>query len=58
MRILLGAVRGGYEFEAALQFLPIVLEIVFVDELPLTPFGKADKKALRTPFWESAERAI
>ncbi len=32
--------------------------IVFVDEIPLTPFGKSDKKALRKPFWENAERAI
>ena len=32
--------------------------IVFVDEIPLTPFGKADKKALRAPFWVQSERAI
>lgn len=32
--------------------------IVLVDEIPLTPFGKADKKVLRAPFWERAERAI
>lgn len=32
--------------------------IVLVDQIPLTPFGKADKKALRAPFWQRAERAI
>lgn len=32
--------------------------VVFVDEIPLTPFGKADKKRLRTPFWHGAQRAI
>lgn len=32
--------------------------IVLVDEIPLTPFGKADKKKLRAPFWEQSERAI
>jgi fatty-acyl-CoA synthase len=33
-------------------------EIKFVDSLPLTPYGKIDKKALRKPFWEFAERNI
>ncbi len=33
-------------------------EIRFVDELPLTPYGKIDKKALRKPFWEEAGRNI
>lgn len=33
-------------------------KVVLVNEIPLTPFGKADKKALRRPFWEHAERAI
>lgn len=32
--------------------------IVILDEIPLTPFGKADKKQLRRPFWERSERAI
>ena len=30
----------------------------FVDSLPLTPFGKIDKKALRAPHWEGAARQI
>ena len=33
-------------------------EIVFVDHLPVTPYGKIDKKALRKPYWENAEREI
>lgn len=32
--------------------------IELVESIPLTPFGKADKKALRAPFWQDAERAI
>lgn len=33
-------------------------QVVFRDELPLTPLGKPDKKALRAPFWEGRERAV
>jgi fatty-acyl-CoA synthase len=29
-----------------------------VQEIPLTPFGKADKKRLRAPFWADQERSI
>lgn len=32
--------------------------VEFVDNLPETPFGKIDKKALRAPFWADAGRAI
>ncbi len=32
--------------------------IDFVDTLPLTPLGKLDKKALRSRYWESADRAV
>lgn len=32
--------------------------VEFVDELPMTPYGKIDKKALREPYWENAEREI
>lgn len=32
--------------------------IDFVDALPLTPLGKLDKKALRSRYWESADRAV
>ncbi|MHC1560761.1 AMP-binding protein [Actinomycetospora sp. C-140] len=29
-----------------------------VDDLPVTPFGKVDKKALRAPHWAGRERSI
>lgn len=29
-----------------------------VDDLPVTPFGKIDKKALRAPYWADRERSI
>ena len=33
-------------------------QVVFRDELPLTPLGKPDKKALRSEFWQGRERAV
>lgn len=33
-------------------------EIRLFEALPLTLYGKIDKKALRMPFWESAGRNI
>lgn len=33
-------------------------EIKFVQELPLTPYGKLDKKALRKPYWQEVNRSI
>ncbi|MEM1435195.1 MAG: AMP-binding protein [Pseudomonadota bacterium] len=32
--------------------------IQFVDELPRTPIGKIDKKAVRAPFWTDAGRQV
>lgn len=32
--------------------------IVFQQQLPTTPLGKIDKKALRAPYWKSEERGI
>ena len=32
--------------------------VEFREELPLTPFGKIDKKALREPYWEEETRQI
>ena len=30
----------------------------FVDELPTTPYGKVDKKALREPYWKGETRQV
>jgi fatty-acyl-CoA synthase len=30
----------------------------FVESLPMTPVGKADKKVLRAPFWEGHTRRV
>jgi fatty-acyl-CoA synthase/long-chain acyl-CoA synthetase len=32
--------------------------VEFVDELPTTPYGKVDKKALREPYWNPKERQV
>jgi len=32
--------------------------VEFVDDLPLTPLGKVDKKALRAQYWVGRERAV
>ncbi|MFB6207667.1 MAG: class I adenylate-forming enzyme family protein [Haloglomus sp.] len=32
--------------------------VEFVDEIPKTPYGKKDKKALREPYWEDEQREI
>lgn len=32
--------------------------IDFVDQLPLTPVGKPDKKAVRSRYWEGASRSV
>lgn len=32
--------------------------VEFQDEIPKTPYGKMDKKALREPYWEDEERAV
>ena len=32
--------------------------VEFVTEIPKTPYGKMDKKALRAPFWEGRDRQI
>ena len=32
--------------------------VEFVDELPLTPVGKVDKKVLRTPYWQDRSRQV
>jgi fatty-acyl-CoA synthase/long-chain acyl-CoA synthetase len=32
--------------------------VEFVEEIPTTPYGKMDKKALREPYWEGSDRGI
>jgi len=32
--------------------------VEFVDDIPKTPYGKMDKKALRDPYWQDANRDI
>ena len=32
--------------------------VEFVDSLPLTPVGKADKKVLRARYWEGRDRQV
>ena len=32
--------------------------VEFIDAIPLTPVGKADKKALRARFWGDAQRSV
>jgi fatty-acyl-CoA synthase/long-chain acyl-CoA synthetase len=33
-------------------------QVAFREELPQTPYGKIDKKALREPYWEESDRDI
>lgn len=33
-------------------------KFIFTEELPLTPYGKINKKALRQPYWEKSGRNI
>jgi acyl-CoA synthetase (AMP-forming)/AMP-acid ligase II len=33
-------------------------QVQVIEAMPLTPFGKADKKALRAPYWAGRARAI
>ena len=30
----------------------------FADEIPLSPLGKPDKKALRARYWDGADRQV
>jgi fatty-acyl-CoA synthase/long-chain acyl-CoA synthetase len=32
--------------------------VEFIDEIPTTPYGKMDKKAVREPYWEESDREI
>jgi fatty-acyl-CoA synthase len=32
--------------------------VEFIDAIPLTPVGKADKRALRTRYWGDEQRSV
>lgn len=59
--------RAGAEVEAS-ELIALVKErkgsvwapktVDFADQLPLNPSGKADKKALRAPYWANRDRSI
>ena len=59
-------VDGGDELAAELRALvreakgpaQAPKRVEFVDEVPLTPVGKPDKRAVRARFWEGADRAV
>lgn len=57
--------RSGVTAEQIIQHAKQVLGSVrapksvdFVEEFPRTPVGKVDKKAIRAPFWERADRWV
>ena len=62
-----GGVRPGQEVSAD-ELIALVRErkgpiaapkaVEFVDTIPLTPVGKADKRALRARFWGDEQRSV
>ncbi|WP_067656609.1 AMP-binding protein [Nocardia harenae] len=44
--------------KAALGSVPAPKSITFADAIPVNPAGKADKKALRAPYWQGRARQI
>ena len=57
--------RGAPQADTILEFCrsrvaayKLPKAITFAAELPLTAYGKVDKKRLREPFWAGHERAI
>lgn len=49
-------VRGTADEHLADYKAPKSVE--FVEEIPTTPYGKMDKKALRAPYWEDENREV
>jgi len=46
------------QVKAELGAIPSPKTVDFVDELPVNPAGKVDKKALRAPFWQGRDRQV
>lgn len=44
--------------KAELGAIPSPKTVDFVDELPVNPAGKVDKKSLRAPFWQGRDRQV
>ncbi|WP_110207792.1 AMP-binding protein [Nocardioides daejeonensis] len=44
--------------KAELGSIPSPKTVDFVDELPVNPAGKVDKKTLRAPFWQDRDRQV
>jgi len=44
--------------KAELGSIPSPKTVDFVDELPVNPAGKVDKKTLRAPFWQGRDRQV
>jgi acyl-coenzyme A synthetase/AMP-(fatty) acid ligase len=38
--------------------IPAPKTVDFVDDLPVNPAGKLDKKSLRAPFWQGRSRQV
>ncbi|HEV7941563.1 MAG TPA: AMP-binding protein [Solirubrobacteraceae bacterium] len=56
-----GWAQADYVIEHAKQLLGSVKapkQVDFVEQLPRTPVGKTDKRALRAEFWSGLERAV
>ncbi|HWJ09650.1 MAG TPA: AMP-binding protein [Nocardioides sp.] len=46
------------QVKAELGAIPSPKTVDFVDELPVNPAGKVDKKTLRAPFWQGRDRQV
>ncbi|WP_235530135.1 MULTISPECIES: acyl-CoA synthetase [unclassified Nocardioides] len=44
--------------KAELGSIPSPKTVDFIDQLPVNPAGKVDKKTLRLPFWEGRDRQV
>jgi len=54
--VLVERLKGGVK--AALGSVSAPKTVDFLDELPVNPAGKVDKKTLRAPFWQGRDRQV